>query len=377
MPVELKRIGKKRPTSELETTIIRTGMMASSKHSLAVLDDYANTLAPKLSHLSSRLDISYFPDTLNAKTPHGRAALIERLQPFSIISSMRERTGFPTEVIRALPNLKLLLTTGTRNAAIDLPACAERGIVIAGTGVVTKKSGGAIDPTIEHIWAMILALAKNVVRDDISVKIGGWQSGLNSGLFSKTISLLGLGRLGGQTGKIAKLAFGMEVVAWSNNLTQEKADEKAVQMGLPKGSFKVTSSKDELFRVADILSVHYVLSDRSRGIVGERELALMKKTALLVNSSRGPLIDQDALQKTLNNGKIRGAALDVFEIEPLPLDDPWRTTEWGKDGRSEVLLTPHTGYVEEETINNWYDQVVENIELWLDGKELNTKFALS
>ena len=166
----------------------------------------------------------------------------------------------------------------------------------------------------------------------------------------------------------------MNITAWSRSLTQVRADEKAEAVGLRKGTFKVVASKQELFQTADILSLHYVLSERSRGIVGEQELEAMKKSALLVNTSRGPLIDELALLKVLKEGRIRGAALDVFAVEPLPADSEWRTTRWGQDGRSEVLLTPHTGYVEENTMHAWYQQTAENVERWLNGQDVVGRF---
>jgi phosphoglycerate dehydrogenase-like enzyme len=162
----------------------------------------------------------------------------------------------------------------------------------------------------------------------------------------------------------------MNVVAWSSSLTQEAADEKAKKFGLPAGTFRVVGSKDELFQVADVLSVHYVLSERSRDIVSERELAVMKPSALLINTSRGPLVNERALLSVLKAGKIRGAALDVYNIEPLPQDSEWRTTAWGRNGSSEVLLSPHMGYVEEGVMHRWYDETVENVERWLDGRDL-------
>jgi glycerate dehydrogenase len=205
------------------------------------------------------------------------------------------------------------------------------------------------------------------------VKAGKWQGSLGVNLSGKTLALLGLGKLGAQVGRIAVLAFGMKVIAWSANLTQDKADEQATAQGLPARSFEAVPEKMEFLRRADVLSVHYVLSERSRGIVGAEDLAALRPEAMIVNSSRGPLIDERALLETLNAGRIRGAALDVFDPEPLPVDSPWRTTAWGVDGRSEVLLTPHMGYGEEELINGWYKEAADNLERWLDGKELQVR----
>lgn len=346
---------------------------------LAILDDYQGLAPARFEHLKARgVDIASFPETLNPRDPAQKAALIERLQPFDIVVTMRERTPLPADVIAALPNLKLLLTTGRKNASLDLDACRQRGITVAGT--TGQGRGGLLpeadpDSTTQHTWALILGLARHIARDDAAVKAGGWQGSLATGLPGKTLGLLGLGRLGTATARIAVLAFSMKVIAWSMNLTQDRADEAARQAGLPAGTFEVVSSKLELFRRADILSVHYVLSPRSRGLVGRAELDAMKPTALLVNTSRGPIIDEAALLEALHAGRIRGAALDVFDAEPLPADSPWRTTAWGRDGRSEVLLTPHTGYCEEENMERWYDEQAENLERWLDGQELRTRLV--
>ena len=350
-------------------------MPSQDKVKLAILDDYANVAAAKFSSLSDRLEIVEFPETFNAETEAGRRAQIERLQPFTIISTMRERTKLPREVLTQLPNLKLLLTTGMRNASIDLNACEERGITVAGTlNNPPLQAPSGYNSTSEHTWALILGLARSIARDDKAVKEGGWQSGLAFGLAGKTLGVLGLGRLGAECAKTGVLGFGMNVLAWSTSLTQEKADEQAEKQGVPPGTFKVASSKRELFEKADVLSVQYALSDRSRGIVGESELSFMKKNSLLVNTSRGPLVDEKALLKALNQGEIRGAALDVFDEEPLPLDSEWRTTKWGQDSRSEVLLSPHMGFVEEATMHRWYQQTAQNVENWLEGKEVERPF---
>ncbi|KAF9893200.1 hypothetical protein FE257_011623 [Aspergillus nanangensis] len=335
---------------------------------LAILDDYQNISPSHFAHLTSRIDISYFPETLDPSDPAQHAALITRLEPFDVILAMRERTPFPATTLSLLPNLKLLLTTGTRNLALDIQYCASRGIPVAGTA--GRPPG--VHSTVQHTWALILALARHVARDDAAVKRGEWQGSLGMTLAGKTLGVLGLGKLGAQVGRIAVLAFDMQVTAWSSNLTQEKADEQASGLGLPAGSFRVVASKEEFFRGADVVSVHNVLSERSRGIVGEGELAVMKASALLVNTSRGPLVDEKALLEAANLGRIRGVALDVFDPEPLPVDSPWRTTGWGRDGRSEVLLTPHMGYGDEQ-IHGWYGEVAENLERWLNGEELKTR----
>ena len=292
---------------------------------------------------------------------------------------MRERTPFPGALIDRLPNLKLLLTTGGRNASIDVHACHARGIVVAGT------TGGGVprgpDSTTQHCVAMILGLARGLARDDAAVKAGGWQTACAMGLAGKTFGVLGLGRLGASVSRIMHLAFGMRVVAWSANLTQEKADEQAQSAGLPviadaeTGERTFTAvSREELFAQADVVSVQLVLSERSRGLIGAADLARMKPSALFVNSSRGPIVVEEDLLEAARKGTIRGVAVDVFELEPLPLNSEWRTTRWGEEGRSQVLLTPHMGYVEEDALNSWYKQQVENIVRWQKGAELATVF---
>ncbi|KAJ5847184.1 hypothetical protein N7455_011141 [Penicillium solitum] len=335
----------------------------------AILDDYQGIAPPYFNHLDSRVDISSFPETLDPRDPTQHDALIQRLLPFDIILAMRERTPFAAKTIAALPNLKLLLTTGTRNLALDLEAFKRSNVAVAGT----EGRPPGVNSTVQHTWALVLGLARNIARDDAAVKRGAWQGSLGINLSGKTLGLLGLGKLGSQVGNIGALAFGMKVLAWSTNLTQEKADEQAHAQGLPAGTFAVAASKEEFFAHADIVSVHSVLSDRSRGIIGAAEIANMRSSAFIINTSRGPLIEERALLEALNMGRIRGAALDVFDPEPLPLDSPWRTTPWGHDGRSEVLLSPHMGYGEEELLRGWYRETAENLERWLNGQELLRK----
>lgn len=346
-----------------------------SRPKLAVLDDYANFAPQFLDQFSNRLDITYFPETLNPNIPTDFESLVHRLHPFPIISTMRERTPFPKALLERLPNLKVLLTTGMRNRGIDTEACSERGVLVVGTS--RDHEVPHFDSTNEQTWALILGLAKGVAEHDAVVKNerGGWQRTVSLGLSGKTLACFGLGRLGMQCARTAVLGFGMKVVAWSQNLTQEKADQGVVAVGLQPGSVKVVASKEELFRSADVLSVHVVLSDRSRGSVGAQELSWLKKSALLINTSRGPLIDEKALLETLKEGRIRGFAADVFDTEPLPTDSEWRTNEWGRDGRSHVLLSPHMGYVEEETLTWMYQQTAENIRQWLDGEEFKNRMV--
>lgn len=384
----------------------RTMASLSGAHKLAIIDDYLDTSAPHFSHISpSRLQISTYRDTTVPRDEASTARLVERLKPYPLISSMRERTAFPGDLLRRLPNLRLLLATGTQFETFDLAAARELGIAVVaapGLGRTDDKDGtrrpdirrGGAHPTTQHAWALLLALARNVAADDAALKASAgasaagsadrlaWQSGLATGLTGLTLGVVGLGRLGAAVARIGHLAWGMRVVCWSENLTQERADGMAAKVGLspdegPAGTktFKAVS-KDELFAGADAVSLHYVLSGRSRGIVGARELGLMRPSALLVNTSRGPLIDQGALVDALEKGRIRGAAMDVFDVEPLPRDSPWRRADyWGRDGRSQVLTTPHMGYVNEDLMNAWYAETAENVERWLDGRELLHRIA--
>lgn len=300
---------------------------------------------------------------------------------------MRERTPFPKELIDRLPNLRLLLTTGIRNKGLDLAAFASRNIPVAGTTDKNRNNAdcfrgpGAVgtDSTTQHTVSLILALARNIPQDSANLTgpdKGIWQTGLATGLGGKTLGIVGLGRLGATTARIMHVAFGMRVVAWSSNLTQEAADAKARDMGLPEETtdgdktFKVVN-REELFSTADVISIHIVLSDRSRGLITALDLNRMKPSSFLINTSRGPLVVEEALLATLREGKIRGAALDVFGIEPLPADSEWRSAEWGRGGRSHVVLTPHMGYVEEEVLGEYYAQQVENLDRWTRGEELN------
>ncbi|KAF5007764.1 hypothetical protein FDECE_5936 [Fusarium decemcellulare] len=351
--------------------------------SLAILDDYLSVSQRHFQHIpSSKLNIEVF------KTPIDQENLVEKLRPFTAISTMRERTQFPKSLLQELPNLELLLCTGTQFETFDLNAAKELGIAVVAapgkgrtdatpkekTQVRDIKQGG-LHPATHHTWALILGLARNLAADDATIKSGGWQSDMTVGLSGKTLGIVGLGRLGAAVARIGILAFGMKVICWSSSLDQQKADDMAASLGLPRDdvfgdrTFMAVDKKD-LFQQSDVVSLHYVLSPRSRGIVSAPELALMKQEALLVNTSRGPLIDEAALLNILGEGKIKGAALDVFETEPLPVDSPWRSHDWGKDGRSRVLLTPHTGYVEEEIMNNWYAETAENVERWLAGQKI-------
>ena len=377
--------------------------MASLPIKLAVLDDYHNIAASHFTHIDpSKVDITVFNDTLPSYSHPGtsdadRKALVNRLKPFSALSTMRERTPFPGELLRQLPNLKVIFATGGKFESWDLDTMKDMGITVCaapgkgrtdgrGSGTSPRalpiKQGGG-HPTTQHVWALILGLARNIAADDAVVKgkggPAGWQTELAMGLQGKTLGLVGLGRIGAHVARVGVLAFGMKIVCWSANLTQEKADELAGECGLPvtgggiasedEKTFRVVT-KEQLFRSADVVSVHYVLSERSKGIVGAQELEWMKATGLLINTSRGPLVDEAALLETLRQGRIRGAALDVFDIEPLPADSPWRSEDWDVKGKSRVLLTPHMGYVEEGTLTTWYEETAENLERLIEGKEL-------
>ncbi|UZJ55530.1 hypothetical protein CBS101457_004850 [Exobasidium rhododendri] len=362
---------------------------------VAVLDDYLNLAAKHLakrSTIASASSTTVFRDEIplqigTSLTETELDVLVKKLEPFEVISTMRERTPFPAALLTRLPRLKLLLATGTQHSTFDIAAATGHGIVVAtapGRGLtdltpeqrpkrqrdITK---GSAHPTTQHAWSLILALARNVAQDDYNVKHkGAWQTSTAVGLTDKTLGICGLGRLGASTARVGVLAWGMKIKCWGQNLTQVKADKLAEEQGLPvtdtegNKTFEVVSSKAQLFRQADVLSVHYVLSFRSIGVVGREELAQMKPSAFLVNTARGPLVDEDALYDTLLQGKIAGAAVDVFSTEPLPKNDRWRTTKWGTGGKSQVLLTPHMGYVEEEMMNIWYSETAENIERWLD-----------
>ena len=308
------------------------------KYKIAVLDDYQNVALASAdwSVLRDRAEITVFQNQLADPD-----AVIERLQPFDVVCVMRERTPLPRNVIERLPNLRLIASTGSGNASIDVAAAADRGIAVVHTGY---KS----DPTIELTWALILTSARHIVTESKSVRSGGWQQTVGSDLRGKTLGVLGLGRIGSQVARIGS-AFGMNLIAWSQNMTPE-----ATQAA---GALLV--SKDQLFERADILTVHLVLSNRTRGLVGSLELDKMKPTAWLINTSRGAIVEESALINLLKNKRIAGAAIDVYDIEPLPPDHPFRTLD-------NVLATPHIGYVSQGLYKTFYEDTVSNICKWLD-----------
>ncbi len=306
---------------------------------IAVLDDYQR-VALSLADwpaLASRASITVFHDHLpNADD------VVQRLMPFHVVCVMRERTPLTGEILRRLPNLKLIASTAFRNASIDIDAAESLGIAVVHTGYMST-------PTIELTWGLILASARHIVTENASLRGGGWQRSLGEDLSGKTLGLLGLGNIGREVAKVG-LAFGMNVIAWSQNLTADRAAASGVRL----------VSKDALFSESDFLSVHLVLSDRTRSLVGKNELALMKQTARLINTSRGPIIVESALIDAVKAGKIAGAAIDVFDREPLPADHPLRNLE-------NVLATPHIGYVSRGLYERFYRDTVANIAAWLDN----------
>jgi phosphoglycerate dehydrogenase-like enzyme len=307
---------------------------------IAVLDDYQG-VALKMadwSAVTARAHVDVFSDHLSDAD-----AVAERLLPYDVVCVMRERTPLRAETIERLPNLKLIASTGPRNASIDLKAAAARGIAVAHTGYFGS-------PTLELTWALILASARHVVAEAGAVRSGGWQHSVGDDLAGKTLGIIGLGNLGSQVAKIG-LAFGMRVLAWSQNLTAEKCS--AVGAALV--------SKEDLLREADIVSLHLVLSERTRGLIGAAELALMKRSARLVNTSRGPIVVEAALIAALKGGQIAGAALDVYDVEPLPPDHPYRHID-------NLLATPHIGYVSRGLYERFYRDTVSNILAWLDTR---------
>jgi phosphoglycerate dehydrogenase-like enzyme len=286
------------------------------------------------------------PFELDVRTEHlGDEALAAALQDADIVVAMRERTPFPRDVLGRAASLKLLVTTGMANASIDLDACREFGIDVRGTT-------GLRTSTAELTWGLILALARHICAEDRNVRDGGWQRTLGLELVGARLGVVGLGKLGGEVARIG-LAFGMDVVAWSQNLQPEHAAELGVR----------AVAKEELFATSDVVTLHLKLSDRTAGIVAAAELALMRPTAYLVNTSRGPLIDEGALIDALATRSIAGAGLDVFDVEPLPLEHPLRTLP-------NTVLTPHVGYVTSATYARWWPQVVEDIRSWADGEPL-------
>ena len=308
----------------------------------AILDDYQN-VALKMadwSAISKTVEIKVFNQWIpTAQVPAA-------LKGFEIVCAMRERTRFPKQVLEALPDLRLLISTGMRNAAIDVKAANERGVVVCGTG-------GSGNPTAGIAIGLMLELTRRIGYENARLKAGApWQTTIGIDLEGKTLGVVGLGKLGTRVANIAK-AFGMNVVAWSQNLAPEKCQEAGVTY----------ASKEDLFRTADIVSIHLMLSDRSRGLIGAKDLALMKPTAYLINTARAAIVDQAALLAVLTERRIAGAGLDVFETEPLPLDSPLRALD-------NVVITPHLGYVSVQAYEVYFREIVEDIRAFLDGKPM-------
>jgi phosphoglycerate dehydrogenase-like enzyme len=310
--------------------------------SVVVLDDYQDVALSiaDWSPLAGRTEVVRYTDHVADADE-----LVQRLADAEVVVAMRERTPFPAELLARLPRLRLLVTTGLANAAIDLTAAARQGVVVSGT------AGGSAAAA-ELAWALVLAVARDVAGDDRAVRAGRWQEHVGIELAGSTLGLLGLGRIGSVMARYAH-AFDMRVVAWSANLTPARAAEHGARL----------VDKAELFRVSDVVSVHLKLSERTRGLVGAPELELLGPTGRLVNTSRGPIVDEAALLTALHAGTIAGAALDVFDVEPLPVDHPLRTAP-------RTVLTPHVGYVSRQSYAAMYGQCVEDVVAWLDGAPL-------
>jgi len=306
---------------------------------VALLDDYQG-VALRLADwksLPAGTEVQVFQDHLADEH-----ALAARLADFDIIMALRERTPFPRTLLDRLPKLKLLITAGMRNASIDMKAAAERGVLVCGTA-------GLPYPTAELAWALILSLARRIPAEDRATREGRWQTSVGLGLNGKTLGVLGLGTLGSRVARVGR-AFEMEVLAWSQNLTAERAAAADAML----------VAKDDLLARSDFVSIHLVLSERTRGLIGARELGLMKRSAYLINTSRGPIVDEAALMRALGDGTIAGAGLDTFDEEPLPLDHPFRRLP-------NIVITPHLGYVTEETYRIFYGHAVEDVRAYLTG----------
>jgi phosphoglycerate dehydrogenase-like enzyme len=311
------------------------------RYRCAVLDDYQD-VAMKLAdwaRIAADVDVMVFNKHMSSTDEVHRA-----LKDFHIVCMMRERTPFRRNTIEALPNLKLLITTGARNASIDMAAAAERDITVCSTSAYGN-------PTTGITFGLILELTRRIGFEHARLKGGEpWQVTLGSDIEGQTLGVIGLGKLGTRVSGVAK-AFGMKVIAWSPNLTAEKCKETGVEY----------ATREDLFRLADIVTIHVQLGDRSRGMVGAKQLGLMKPTAYLINTSRGPIVEEGALIAALNERRIAGAGLDVFDIEPLPLDHPFRRMD-------NVVITPHLGYVSRQNYEHYFPDIVENIRAFIDGK---------
>lgn len=307
---------------------------------VAILDDYQSVALEMAdwSRLPAGAELVVFPDHLKDEDE-----VAARLLDFEAVVAMRERTPFQRSLLSRLPNLKLLVTTGMRNASIDVAAANELGITVCGTS-------GMSTGTSELTWGLILSLTRRIHTEDRAVREGKWQTTIGPSLEGHTLGMIGLGRLGSNVAKVG-LAFGMKVIAWSQNLTEERCREIGATM----------VTKEELFRQSDVISIHYILSPRSRGMIGAEDLALMKPDALFINTSRGPLVDETALIEVLEKRRIGGAGLDTFGEEPLPLDHPFRRLD-------NILVTPHIGYVTSDNYRIFYGDAMENVVAFYTGQ---------
>ncbi|MER5659459.1 D-2-hydroxyacid dehydrogenase family protein [Streptomyces mirabilis] len=307
----------------------------------AVLDDFQNVASTcaDWSTLSDRVEVVSFTEHFATEDD-----LAAALADFDFVVTLRERVSFPDSLLNRLPRLKLLIASGMRNSVIDYAAAKAGGVTVCGTQ-------SSSTPPVELTWALLLGLARGIVQENNALRDGGpWQSTVGADLHSRTLGLLGLGKIGSRVAQVG-LAFGMEVTAWSQNLTKERADEVGVELA---------SSKEELLASSDFISVHLALSDRTRGLLGAAEFALLKPTAYLINTSRAAIVDQNALLAALHEGRIAGAGVDVFDVEPLPGNHPMRTAP-------RLLATPHLGYVSRANYARYYGQALEDIQAYLDG----------
>jgi phosphoglycerate dehydrogenase-like enzyme len=310
---------------------------------LAILDDFerAARVSADWDRLAEKVDVHVFHDHLRDER-----AVAERLRDFEMVFMMRERTPFPKSLIEKLPKLELLITSGMRNASIDLEAATANNVVVSGTQILPY-------PAAEHAWGLILGIAKRIPAGDRQMRSGGWIDGFNIGLKEKTLGVIGLGKLGAQVATVG-LAFGMNVIAWSHNLTKKRCKEVGVKL----------VTKEELLSSSDFVSIHLVLGDRSRGLIGADELALMKPDAYLINTSRGPIVDEAALVAALRAESIGGAGVDVYDTEPVAADHPLRSMP-------NTVLTPHTGYVTRENFQIFHETALVIVEGWLNGQRSN------
>ena len=309
---------------------------------IAILDDYQNAAldAADWDSLGADAEVTVFDTYIEGET-----AVAEALQGFDVVVGMRERTPFPKSLIDALPDLKLLVSTGMRNFSFDMDAARNRGVVVSGTAMLGY-------PASEHAVALMMALFKKIPLEDRLMHQGGWQGDVPEGMSGKTLGILGLGKLGSRVARVG-LALDMDVIAWSENLTRERCEEVGVSY----------VHKDALFAESDVISIHLVLSDRTRGMVGATEFTLMKPTAYLINTSRGPVVDEAALIEALANDTIAGAGIDVYDVEPLPEVHPLRSLK-------NAVLTGHTGYVVKELYTLAYGEALENVQAWMQGEPI-------